>query len=208
MEERTVYLLRHGKIKLEDERRRYIGQLDLPLAEEGARQAERLRKIFAGVALGAVYCSDLSRSRRTAEIIADGKEVAVDCRSELREISLGEWEGCAFADIARRFPGEFKARGADIAYYRVPGGESFADCSKRVVAAFHELLGKAAGDVLIVGHAGVNRLLLCHILGVPVANLFRIGQDYGCVNIIQCTNAGFRLRLANFTGLSAARKRD
>lgn len=198
MGNRRVYLVRHGKIRLEDDQRRYIGQLDLPLSDEGVRQAENLRKILGKTGITALYCSDLARSRQTAEIIAGGGTVAVTVRRDLREISLGEWEGCTFADIIRRFPDEFRARGADIGYYRIPGGESFADCSRRVVAAFHEILGKAAGDIAIVGHAGVNRLLLCHILGLPLGNLFRLGQDYGCVNIIQCSETGFQLQLANY----------
>lgn len=198
MGERTIYLLRHGKVKQEDEGRRYTGQLDLPLAAEGVRQAEQLRKMCDSVACASVYCSDLARSLVTAETIAAGKGAAVVARRDLREISLGEWQGCAFADIARRFPGEFRARGADIAYYRVPGGESFADCSRRVIAAFHELLAAEAGDIVIVGHAGVNRLIICHILGLPIANLFRIGQDFGCVNLIQCVGSGYRLKLLNY----------
>ncbi len=198
MGNRRVYLVRHGKIRLEDDQRRYIGQLDLPLSDEGVRQAENLRKILGKTGITALYCSDLARSRQTAEIIAGGGTVAVTVRRDLREISLGEWEGCTFVGIIRRFPDEFRARGADIGYYRIPGGESFADCSRRVVAAFHEILGKAAGDIAIVGHAGVNRLLLCHILGLPLGNLFRLGQDYGCVNIIQCSETGFQLQLANY----------
>lgn len=198
MDTRTIYLLRHGKIATEDDQRRYIGQLDLPLSEEGVRQARLLQKRLDGFAFGAVYCSDLSRSRRTAEIVAAGKGVAVTQRRDLREISLGEWEGCTFADIARRFPDEFRARGADIGYYRPPGGENFADCSRRAVAAFHDIMAASSGDVLIVGHAGVNRLLLGHILGMPLANLFRIAQDYGCVNIIQSGGAGYVVKLTNF----------
>ncbi|HWQ61754.1 MAG TPA: histidine phosphatase family protein [Negativicutes bacterium] len=197
METRRVFLARHGKIRLEDDQRRYIGQLDLPLSGEGVRQAEVMRKML-GQVVTAVYCSDLARSRQTAEIIAGDGGVAVTPRSELREISLGEWEGCTFADITRRFPNEFRARGADIAYYRVPGGESFADCSLRAVAAFHDILGTSAGDIAIVGHAGVNRLLLCNILGLPLGNLFRIGQDYGCINIIKCSEAGYQVQLVNF----------
>jgi probable phosphoglycerate mutase len=191
-------LTRHGRIQLEDDQRRYIGQLDLPLSGEGVRQAEALAKRLSQTGITAVFASDLVRSRQTAEMIAAHGGIAVSLRSDLREISLGEWEGCTFADIIRRFPDEFRARGADIAYYRVPGGESFADCSLRVVAAFHDLLGKSTGDIAIVGHAGVNRLLLCHVLGLPLGNLFRIGQDYGCINIIQCSDAGFQLQLANF----------
>jgi len=191
-------LTRHGRIQLEDDQRRYIGQLDLPLSGEGVRQAEALAKRLSQTGITAVFASDLVRSRQTAEMIAAHGGIAVSLRSDLREISLGEWEGCTFADIIRRFPDEFRARGADIAYYRVPGGESFADCILRVVAAFHDLLGKSTGDIAIVGHAGVNRLLLCHVLGLPLGNLFRIGQDYGCINIIQCSDAGFQLQLANF----------
>ncbi len=192
-----VYLLRHGKIRREDDQRRYIGQLDLPLSGEGERQAETLRDLLGQAGLTAVYCSDLARSRRTAEIIAGRKGVPVTALGALREISLGDWEGIPFADIARHFPDEFKARGADIGYYRIPGGESFADCSLRVIAAFREILAASAGDIAIVGHAGVNRVLLCHILGMPVANVFRIAQDYGCMNIIQCGGSGYQLKLVN-----------
>ncbi|EGO65643.1 fructose-2,6-bisphosphatase [Acetonema longum DSM 6540] len=99
-----IYLCRHGKIQLADERRRYIGQLDLPLSEPGREQARCLRHRLAGAEISALYCSDLSRSRQTAEIIADGSNAAVLPREELREISLGEWEGQTFDSIARRFP--------------------------------------------------------------------------------------------------------
>lgn len=193
-----IYLIRHGKIQVEDDQRRYIGQLDLPLTEEGIRQAQNLQKRLARVDFETVYCSDLSRSRQTAEIIVGSKNTPIISRKEIREIDLGEWEGLSFADVARRFPNEFKSRGADIGYYRTPGGESFADCSKRVVIALHEIMQNSRGNILIAGHAGVNRLLLCHILGMPLTNLFRLLQDYGCLNIIQYGSSGYQIKLTNF----------
>jgi len=193
-----IYLIRHGKIQTEDDQRRYIGQLDLPLTEEGIRQAQNLQKRLARVDFETVYCSDLSRSRQTAEIIVGSKNTPIISRKEIREIDLGEWEGLSFADVARRFPNEFKSRGADIGYYRTPGGESFADCSKRVVIALHEIMRNSRGNILIAGHAGVNRLLLCHILGMPLMNLFRLLQDYGCLNIIQYGSSGYQIKLTNF----------
>ncbi|VBB07796.1 alpha-ribazole phosphatase cobc [Lucifera butyrica] len=197
-ENRLIFLVRHGKIELEDEQRRYIGQLDLPLNEAGVRQARGLQKRLAGANIGTIFCSDLIRSRQTAAILAGDKGIAVIPRKELREIDLGRWEGCKFAEIARHFPNEFKARGADIGYYRVPGGESFADCSRRVVAAFHDILTATEGPILLVGHAGVNRVLLCYMLGIPLANLFRISQDYGCLNMIQCSSYGYQVKLVNY----------
>ncbi len=208
MENRVVYLLRHGKIQLEDDQRRYIGQIDPPLGDEGRTQARNLARRFEHADIGAIYCSDLARSRETAQIIADGggeNAAEVVAREDLREISMGEWEGCTFGDIARRFPDEFKARGADIGGYRVPGGESFAECSGRVVPAFLEILASSTGNIVLVGHAGVNRVLLCHMLGMPVSNVFRIGQDYACLNVIQCSGSGYQVRLINGRGRSGRR---
>jgi len=198
MENRTIYLVRHGKVQLEDDQRRFIGQLDVTLNTDGISQAKGLQKRLERADISTVYCSDLARSLQTAEITVAHKAISIIQRKDLREIYLGEWEGCTFADIARRFPKEFKERGTDIGYYRVPGGENFADCSRRVVAALHEVIQSTSGNILIVGHAGVNRLLLCYALGMPLGNLFRIGQDYGCLNILQINNAGFQVKLVNF----------
>lgn len=115
----------------------------------------------------------------------------------MREINLGRWEGHTMADIAQRYPDKFKARGADIGNFCPPGGESFANCSQRVVAAFQEIMGAATGNILIIGHAGVNRLLFCYMLGMPLANLFRINQDFGCLNVIRCRSEGYQLELIN-----------
>lgn len=184
-EPRTIYLIRHGKIQLPEDERRYIGHYDVPLDETGIEQARCLQKRLDGARITEAYCSDLSRSRRTAEIIVSDKDIRILARQDLREIHLGEWEGCTFADIERRFPEEFRKRGSDIVHYRVPAGESFDDCSKRVLTAFQNILEASTGNILIVGHAGVNRIILCHIIGVPLQDLFKIRQEYGCMNIIQ-----------------------
>lgn len=205
MENRVIYLVRHGKIQQEDDQRRYIGQIDLPLAEEGIRQAQSLQRRFERTDISTIYCSDLSRSIRTAKIITGFRDIPVVIREDLREVCMGEWEGCTFGDIGRRFPDEFKARGSNIVSYRVPGGESFADCSRRAVAALEEILASCSGNLVITGHAGLNRLLLCHMLGMPIANLFRIGQDYGCLNVIQCGSTGYQVKLMNGSGRSSRR---
>ena len=134
--EKTIYLIRHGKIDLKDGERRYIGQIDIPLTEEGREQAKALALKLRQLKIEAIFCSDLSRSLDTAREIAKEQELVPLARKDLREISLGKWEGLKFAEVAQRYPREFKQRGADIGYFRPPGGESFADCSQRVVAAF------------------------------------------------------------------------
>lgn len=193
-----IYLVRHGKLQMEDEQRRYIGQLDIPLSKEGVQQAEALKNFFSHKQLKSIYSSDLIRSQHTAEIIAGARKRAIKCRQEFREISLGSWEGNLFTDIMRQFPDEFAARGKNLIHYRPPGGESFADCSQRVIDCFNAVISDN-DDVLIVAHAGVNRLLLCYILGISLDNMFRLGQDYGCINIIAARQDDFQVKVMNMT---------
>jgi probable phosphoglycerate mutase len=181
------------------EQRAYVGQLQCRLSEEGVRQALRLRVLFEHFSLSAVYASDLWRSMETASIIADGAVAGIQVHPELREISLGAWEGRSFAEIKRRFPRDYKARGEDLEHWRPPGGESFGDCRARAVPFIQQVMKKASGDVLVVGHAGVNRLILCEALGIPLANMFRIQQDYGCLNVISFDGERTNVRLVNYT---------
>ena len=81
-----------------------------------------------------------------------------------------------------------------MAHTRPEGGESFADVQARVWPAFEGIAAQAqgkAGATLVVAHAGVNRVLLCRLLGMPLAHLFRLGQDYCGLNLIAPTPDGF-----------------
>lgn len=192
----TIYLLRHGALD-GDSRDRFIGQTDLALAAQGIEQAAAVAQALRGRGIGAVHCSDLMRSRRTAEIIADALGLGVSAHEELREVSLGEWEGLLRQEVAARWADQFAARGRDIDHYRPPGGESFGDCLARAWPVWKSVTHSEAEAVAIVAHAGVNRLLLCRLLGMPVQNMFRLGQDYGCVNIVDLDRRSVRVRLVN-----------
>ena len=185
----TIYLLRHGALT-GDNRERFVGQINLPLAAEGVRQAEALAQVLRDRGISIIYCSELLRSRQTAEIIARKANFRVETCQDFREIAMGDWEGLSRHEIATRFPDLFDARGRDLANFQVPGGESFATCQQRALAAWETILGRATSNcgsehIAIVGHAGINRVLLCHLLGIPIENLFRIGQDYGCINVVE-----------------------
>lgn len=183
-DQRKIFLVRHGEIQIEGNGKRYIGQMDLPLSERGIVQAQNLREKLGQADITAVFSSDLRRSFETAQIIAEPHRIEVESRVELREIALGEWEGLPFTEIQQRFPDEFEKRGSDIVHYRPPGGESFLDCAFRIAAAFLEILWATTGNILIAGHAGVNRILLCEALGKSLWELFEIRQDYGCLNVL------------------------
>lgn len=186
-----IYLFRHGEVDTGG--RRFIGQSNRPLAPAGRRQAAAWRERLKGVSWRAVYASDLDRSRETAEIVA-GKPPAL--LPELREIHLGEWEGVPMADIRRGRPEQWAERGRRMDRFRPPGGESFADLRDRAWPAF-QMVAETPGPVLVAAHAGVNRVILCELLAMPLSALFRLGQDPGCLNRIDPGRKPFRVVSVN-----------
>ncbi len=193
----VIYLVRHGAI-ISVAGKAFIGQIEAPLSEEGVEQAWALRQWLEPVRFSRLISSDLSRSQRTAKIICGRRANSLESFPDLREINLGEWEGFSFQEIRERFPDDYAARGLDIENWRPPGGESFADCRARVSSVLAEIVARSQGNVLLVGHAGVNRLILCSVLGIPVRNLHGIGQDYGCINIIENGPDRARVHLMNY----------
>ena len=188
-----IYLLRHGEIE-DQANPRYIGQTDRALSKKGRAQADVWRKQLEGEGIASIFCSDLIRSIETAEIISKGRQMEIQTEPDLGEINLGDWDGHAMQEIRTEFPAEWAERGEHIDTFRPPKGESFGDLYGRVVPVFEKIAENASNSVLIVGHAGVNRMILCRVLGMPIRNLFSIQQDYGALNLID--NSGNALQVA------------
>jgi probable phosphoglycerate mutase len=192
-----IYLLRHGEIG--DSIDRFIGQSDIPLTARGRRQAEEWGLYFRdkGISFDSLYSSDLSRCMETARIIAP--DFPVTSRKELREIDMGRWEGLSRKDLKHDYPEAWKRRGEDPEH-RPPDGESFGDLHRRVAPLLDEFLSdKKSINRLIVTHAGVIRIIICHILNVQLDRLFSVGVDYSGLSIIDNGKRPFRIILMNKT---------
>jgi alpha-ribazole phosphatase len=136
--------------------------------------------------LSAIYCSDLQRAVRSAELIAEPHRLTPIQIPALRERNFGIWEGMTFAEIKEKYPEEFEAWAGNPLKYSPIGGENTIEVNERVVQALGEITGRNAGEnIAAVAHGGVNRIILCHIMGIPLENIFRIEQDYAAVNIIE-----------------------
>ncbi len=198
---RTVLLIRHGEIA-GDAAQRFIGHTDLPMSQDGEARIRLLARRIEHIALDAIYCSDLIRSRRTAELLAEGRDIPFGIRPELREINLGAWEGRFQREVADQEPAEYERRGRDMENFRPPHGESFADLLSRVLGFWNTSISThETGTIAIAAHAGVNRVILCHILGMPLRNIFRVTQDPGCLNIIEWQAHGVAVRLLGANGV-------
>ncbi|MBU4261606.1 MAG: histidine phosphatase family protein [Proteobacteria bacterium] len=188
--------MRHGQIE-QFQPRRFVGQLDLPLTDAGKIQARDMRDFFKDIKLSRIFTSPLRRTVQTAELVAGDRIIDIKPVPELAEINLGAWEGLTVAEVGKRFPGEYEKRGEDLAHYRTEGGESFADLAQRSLPVFTRLAMENAGPLLVVAHAGVNRVLLASLQQLPLKDLLLIPQDYCCLNIINLDNGNWHIAAIN-----------
>ena len=191
-------MIRHGQIDGYQDFPVY-GHTDVDLTEVGIMQIKQISERLRLVDLKAIYSSDLKRSKTSASLIARYHDVPLFSLRELREMYFGDWEGMTLNDIRNRFPEELKKRQADLVDYRIPGGaESIGLFSNRITDCFEHILSENSGsDIAIVAHGGVNRIILCKALGLDIANIFNMHQDYGCLNIIDYFPDSILVRLIN-----------
>ncbi len=181
--DRRIYLLRHGEIDCSKEKR-YIGITDLPLNNKGRTQAYRLKDYFSNINMGKAFTSPLIRCMQTSEIILKDRNIEIMQVDALKEINMGEWEYKTFDYVKSRFPQQYEKRGIYMDCFVPPGGESFEQLQKRVMPAFDEIIGSSNGNILIVAHAGVNRVILSKLMAFPLKDIMKLSQPYGCVNIL------------------------
>ena len=179
-----LYLLRHGQVA-DGHTNRYHGNNDIELSPQGIRQLEEAGAQLQDVELAGVYASDLTRAVQGAEIICRGRKIKPRTLPEFREIHFGVWEGLSFQEIMEQYPEDLQARFKDLPNFRIPGGESLMDLKARALPALQELIESHYEQAfLLVAHAGINRVILSEALGLNLQNLFRLDQNYGCLNII------------------------
>lgn len=178
---RTIYLIRHGEPAFPNGERFCLSKTDLPLSPVGRMQGALLREWLTDKPVSGVYHSESSRAKETAEFLS-AAAAAVD---GLHEIGVGQWEGLTFREIREQYPELYAARGKNPITSPVPGGEAAAVCRNRAVRALDNLLKSTTGDLAVVAHAGVNRILLCDLLERPLKHYLTIPQPYGCVNILE-----------------------
>ena len=188
-----IYLFRHGEVVLADTRR-FIGHLDVPLSPLGERQSAAQAARLASVKLAALYTSDLTRARRTGEIIGAPHGLVPTVVPALREMAMGRWEGLTAAAIQRDEPAKFAEWMANVGEFPFPDGESLPDLEARAWPAFESIAGAHAGQAIaIVAHGGTNRALLCRALGLPPGRLLSMGQDYGALTVLERIDTAWRL---------------
>jgi len=196
-----IWLVRHGQT-LWNEQGRFCGHTDIPLSTLGRRQARQLSSHLQHVLITAIYSSDLSRARETAEIIAKKRQIDIIVSPTWREIDFGAWEGLTYDEIAASFADQLGFF-ADPEHYAPPQGETLTEVLQRVTPALQEIMQRGHnGEIVLVSHGGVLRGLLCALLGMPLSNQWQLRIDTGSLSAIDVSLDEHGKLLMSLAGLN------
>jgi broad specificity phosphatase PhoE len=167
--------------------RRFQGGTDVALSDRGRAQARALGRALRAYRPAVAYVSPLTRARATAELALADRPVEIRPLEELREMSLGEWEG--------RLSEEIRARDGDPygAWIRAPldcpppGSEPLPSVRRRVLGALERVrtVHHPDEDVLVIAHGGVISVFACHVLGCSLNALWRLRVDNASLTVVK-----------------------
>lgn len=190
----TLVIVRHGQSlwNLQD---RFTGWVDVPLTEQGEREAREAGVLLKDFSFDVAYTSDLQRAQRTLALIQEGMgaEIPTIRNPALNERAYGELEGLNKARTAEKF-------GADQVKiwrrsYNVPppGGESLEMTAARTLPFFERcILGDIRDErnVLVVAHGNSNRSIVMKLDGLTEAQVLELNLGTGVPLVYDLTSEG------------------
>lgn len=168
----TLILMRHGETAWNREKR-IMGDLDIPLTEEGKGQCADAAALLAQFGVHRIVTSPLARAAESADIVASHLGVPVTADARLVEVRFGEWQGRTYEEVGG--DPRYHAFASDPVANMTPGGENATHVQARGLEGLSSL--RAGECVLFVTHGDIIRTLLCHFLAAPLAEYRRIRTD-------------------------------
>jgi len=181
-----IILARHGETSW-NAAGRYQGQADIPLSPVGEAQARALGERLREVPVTRAVASPLGRARQTAEFALGERRAMLSTDPGLMEIAHGTWEGLLASEIGERDPERLRAWRDTPHEVLMPEGESLQHVFDRAWPALARAADGLGDDdtLLVVAHDAVNRVLLCHVLGIPLARLWTFRQAPTTLNLLE-----------------------
>lgn len=182
----TIDLIRHGEPV---GGRKYRGQVDDPLSETGWRQMREA--VGEHCPWQAIVSSPLLRCAVFAAELAARHGLPLQQDARLMEIGFGAWEGKTAAELLADDPERLTNFWRDPLHHTPPGAETLHSFRERVIAGWNDLLANHAGQhVLLVGHAGVMRMIIREVLEMPLDKLFRLQVGNAAITRIRVDGSG------------------
>ena len=165
-----IYVIRHGQTDWNVERK-LQGRTDIELNETGKQQAKQAKKEIEKYNIDLILCSPLKRTKETAHIIAENKNIEIIYRDELLERNFGELEGKQPWKEPLFANDEFYNYTKNIEMKNV---ETVRELCDRVWGLLDEIEEKYSDkNVLLVTHGGTSRAIAAYFNGIPEDGIIR-----------------------------------
>ncbi|RMF23620.1 MAG: histidine phosphatase family protein [Cyanobacteria bacterium J083] len=184
-----ILLVRHGETDW-NRASRFQGIKDIPLNEQGRKQAEKVAAFLKDVQIDAAVSSPMLRPKETAEIILQQHSgIKLQTEKLLEEICHGLWEGKLESEIEAEFPGMLQQWKESPATVQMPEGENLQQVWNRGVTAWENIVAdynkhSTPQTVLVVAHDAINKVILCSLLGLDTDNFWNMKQGNCAVSVI------------------------
>ncbi|MEZ5435699.1 MAG: histidine phosphatase family protein [Pseudomonadales bacterium] len=177
----TIDLLRHGEC---EGGHVYRGRLDFPLNENGWQQLrDKTQQLDMWTH---IVSSPLQRCALFADEVAQRCNKPLSVMDGFREVDFGDWEGRLIADVWQEQGSNVRRFFADPENAAPPNGEPMREFERRVVEAWHAMLQSRRGEhVLLVAHGGTIRVLLAHVLAMPLNRIANLEVPYASASRIR-----------------------
>ena len=180
---KRLYLMRHGEVSYHRADGRTVFSNEVDLTDEGVAQAQAMAATLKEVEFDFAAHTGVLRTRRTAEIVLAGREIAPRTIPELIEIQGGSIKGMTKERLEAEFV--YGLERAALPGANFAGGETFVAFQGRVTGAIENLVRAPMwGTALIVAHGATNAMVLGWVTRGGLNGLGAFEQDAGCVNII------------------------
>ena len=193
-----LILARHGETAWNVEKV-FRGRADVNLNEVGVAQAELLGKYLSNWELEAIYSSPLRRALDTANMVARYQKIAIAIAEGLTDFNYGRWQSLPEQEVRRLYPALLNEWHSNPHEVKMPRGESLEDIRRRAVEVVDGILAKHNGNVLLVSHRVVIKVLICHLLGLDSSHFWSIRQDVCGITVFDYVHGRFILTRHNDT---------
>jgi broad specificity phosphatase PhoE len=176
----TFYLLRHGEV---EGGTRFRGITDDPLSEKGWQQMSLRCNTIPEIQH--IISSPLKRCSLFAHALSGKTVNSVEIFDELQEINFGRWEGKSVQQIEVHHAPELRAFWQDPVNNTPDEGEPLIQFRQRIVRCWHRIIHQYQNQkVLIISHAGVQKIILAEVLNMPLESIHKFEIPHACLSVI------------------------
>ena len=191
------YLVRHADKATGDYFNPRLRHDVQPISKFGRKQASKIKKYFHRESIKSIYVSEYKRTVQTARPLARKLKIVPIADYRLNEIDIGVIDKLSDDEMREKYPEVWNAFQDRKSDFRWPEGETGLEAQERIVSFINEQTNQE-GNILLVAHDGIIRILVCYVQGLPIYSRFNFQVDTASITEIEWDKNKNEWRLIRF----------